>query len=128
MGLPKSNLKAEAYPRDYLTRNLRQVIGRGDKIRTCDPLHPMQVRYQAAPRPDRMRIIAEKGQENLSAARPARAPAPGGPCLAPQYLYELFELQTHLMNQLLALVEVNLRIVAGEAVACPANRESLFIQ
>jgi hypothetical protein len=27
--------------------------GRGDKIRTCDPLHPMQVRYQAAPRPDR---------------------------------------------------------------------------
>ena len=28
-------------------------IGRGDKIRTCDPLHPMQVRYQAAPRPDR---------------------------------------------------------------------------
>src|SRR5260370_41495610 len=30
-----------------------QVIGRGDKIRTCDPLHPMQVRYQAAPRPDR---------------------------------------------------------------------------
>jgi hypothetical protein len=29
-------------------------IGRGDKIRTCDPLHPMQVRYQAAPRPDRV--------------------------------------------------------------------------
>jgi len=27
--------------------------GRGDKIRTCDPLHPMQVRYQAALRPDR---------------------------------------------------------------------------
>ena len=23
-------------------------IGRRDKIRTCDPLHPMQVRYQAA--------------------------------------------------------------------------------
>jgi hypothetical protein len=30
-----------------------KLIGRGDKIRTCDPLHPMQVRYQAAPRPDR---------------------------------------------------------------------------
>ena len=26
-------------------------IGRGEKIRTSDPLHPMQVRYQAAPRP-----------------------------------------------------------------------------
>jgi hypothetical protein len=27
-------------------------IGRGEKIRTSDPLHPMQVRYQAALRPD----------------------------------------------------------------------------
>ena len=26
--------------------------GRGEWIRTTDPLHPMQVRYQAAPRPD----------------------------------------------------------------------------
>ena len=25
---------------------------RGDWIRTSDPLHPMQVRYQAAPHPD----------------------------------------------------------------------------
>ncbi len=28
------------------------VIGRDDKIRTCDPLHPMQVRYRAALHPD----------------------------------------------------------------------------
>src|SRR5262245_14714858 len=28
-------------------------IGRDGEIRTRDPLHPMQVRYQAAPRPDR---------------------------------------------------------------------------
>jgi hypothetical protein len=27
-------------------------FGRGEKIRTSDPLHPMQVRYQAALRPD----------------------------------------------------------------------------
>jgi hypothetical protein len=27
-------------------------IGRGGKIRTCDPLRPRQVRYQAALRPD----------------------------------------------------------------------------
>ena len=26
--------------------------GRGDKIRTCDPLVPNQMRYQAAPLPD----------------------------------------------------------------------------
>ena len=28
------------------------VRGRGGRIRTDDPLHPMQVRYRAAPRPD----------------------------------------------------------------------------
>ena len=33
-------------------------IGRGGGIRTRDPLHPMQVRYQAALRPDEPRIIA----------------------------------------------------------------------
>jgi hypothetical protein len=92
----------------------------------------MQVRYQAAPRPDRMRIIAEKATENLSAARP-RAPAAGRRLraanpLAPQYLYEFFQLQPHLMDELLALVEIDLCIVAGEAVSCPANGESLFIQ
>ena len=30
----------------------RESIGRDERIRTSDPLHPMQVRYQAAPRPD----------------------------------------------------------------------------
>ena len=34
--------------------------GRGEKIRTSDPLHPMQVRYQAALRPDELRIISER--------------------------------------------------------------------
>ncbi len=29
------------------------ILGRGEKIRTSDPLHPMQVRYQAALRPER---------------------------------------------------------------------------
>ena len=28
------------------------IAGRGAGIRTRDPLHPMQVRYQAAPHPD----------------------------------------------------------------------------
>jgi hypothetical protein len=44
-------------------------IGRGEKIRTSDPLHPMQVRYQAAPRPDRKRMIAENPVGNLRAAK-----------------------------------------------------------
>ncbi len=29
-----------------------EFFGRGEMIRTSDPLHPMQVRYQAALRPD----------------------------------------------------------------------------
>src|SRR5277367_3033091 len=45
------------------------IIGRGDKIRTCDPLHPMQVRYQAAPRPDRSQMIAQLGFEDRSEER-----------------------------------------------------------
>jgi hypothetical protein len=59
----------KVYPRVYLGRNLnaREKFGRGDKIRTCDPLHPMQVRYQAAPRPDRDRMIAQLGFEDEAA-------------------------------------------------------------
>ena len=35
-------------------------IGRGEMIRTSDPLHPMQVRYQAALRPDRRTRVYRK--------------------------------------------------------------------
>ena len=34
-------------------------FGRDGVIRTHDPLHPMQVRYQAALRPDEQKIIPE---------------------------------------------------------------------
>jgi hypothetical protein len=33
------------------------MFGRGDWIRTSDPLRPRQVRYQAALRPDSLSII-----------------------------------------------------------------------
>ena len=36
-----------------------EFFGRDGVIRTLDPLHPMQVRYQAALRPDEPAIIAE---------------------------------------------------------------------
>ena len=39
----------------FLTETLG-ITGRGEKIRTFDPLHPMQVRYQAAPRPDMLKL------------------------------------------------------------------------
>jgi hypothetical protein len=38
---------------------LLNSIGRGGGIRTRDPLHPMQVRYQAALRPDKPASISE---------------------------------------------------------------------
>ena len=34
------------------------IIGRCERIRTFDPLHPMQVRYQAAPHTDEAASIA----------------------------------------------------------------------
>ncbi len=37
--------------------------GRGERIRTSDPLHPMQVRYQAALRPDEPRSIASPARK-----------------------------------------------------------------
>ncbi len=39
----------------FRARSLKS--GRGEKIRTSDPLYPKQVRYQAAPRPDRVRFL-----------------------------------------------------------------------
>ena len=63
-------------------------------------------------------MIAQMGSENLSAAW----------LLAAQNLDQLFEFEPHLVDELLALIEVHLRIVAGEAVPCAANGESLFVQ
>jgi len=48
--------------------------------------------------------------------------------LAAKNLDQLFEFQPHLVNQLLALIEVDLRIVAREPISRAADRKSLFIQ
>ena len=50
--------------------------GRGDRIRTCDPLFPKQMRYQAAPLPD-IFVHALAVRENPK--RIAILPASGGP-------------------------------------------------
>ena len=42
------------------------IFGRGGGIRTRDPLHPMQVRYQAALRPDKREIIPEDARANAA--------------------------------------------------------------
>ena len=43
--------KAEVLPLNY-TRNIKFSSGRSGRIRTCDPLFPRQVLYQAEPRPE----------------------------------------------------------------------------
>jgi hypothetical protein len=48
------------------------MIGRDGEIRTRDPLHPMQVRYQAAPRPDDLKAGELKDQGCASYGRIGR--------------------------------------------------------
>ena len=62
-------------------------------------------------------MIAQMSLEHLNAADSAA-----------KDFDQLFQFQPHLMNELLALIEIHLRVVAGEAVPCAANGESLFIQ
>jgi hypothetical protein len=51
-------------------------IGRGEMIRTSDPLHPMQVRYQAALRPDEVVDYSRAGAV-FATAWPRRKPQSG---------------------------------------------------
>lgn len=41
----------------HVSRMDIQITGRGDTIRTCDLFHPMEARYQTAPRPDEHRAV-----------------------------------------------------------------------
>ena len=90
----------------------------------------MQVRYQAAPRPDRMRMIAEIRRRSSccgAALAAAQEDRPAGR-LAAQDLNEFLELEAHLMNELLALIEIHLRIVARKAIARAADGEALLVE
>ena len=49
-GVPDFQIKWTLPEPDW---RMMDIIGRGDRIRTYDPLRPRQVRYQAALRPDR---------------------------------------------------------------------------
>ncbi len=62
-------------------------------------------------------MIAEKAGGNLSAVP-----------LAAKNLDQLFELETHLMDELLALIQIDLCLAAREAITGTANRKALLIQ
>src|SRR5258708_33793044 len=66
----------------------------------------MQVRYQAAPRPDR----------RLNDASSSKNPQ------------DFFELEAHLPHDLLALADISTGFVATELVARTANGEALLIE
>src|SRR5260221_11100554 len=68
----------------------------------------MQVRYQAAPRPDR-NLVAD---DSLAAENPQH----------------FFELEPHLSHDLLALADIRASLVAAQLVARAADREALFVQ
>jgi hypothetical protein len=67
---------AAATPCGLRRREFREEGGRGDWIRTSDPLNPIQVRYQTALRPGRLRLISlrPKGQ-NASDCRHEEKPS-----------------------------------------------------
>jgi hypothetical protein len=46
---------------------------------------------------------------------------------ATQNFDQFFKFQAHLMNQLLALIEIHLGIIPGQSIAGSANRKALFI-
>jgi hypothetical protein len=52
MGPPCKKASEYLYSEAFLTCLIDLFIGRCERIRTFDPLHPMQVRYQAAPHTD----------------------------------------------------------------------------
>ena len=60
---PSANGHPDGHPGTLLLRD----FGRDAGIRTRDPLNPIQVRYQTAPRPDR-RAAFEQGAAPLSNA------------------------------------------------------------
>ena len=47
-----STVNGNRSSRTFNTLIIKELFGRGDRIRTYDPLVPNQVRYQAALRPD----------------------------------------------------------------------------
>src|SRR6266850_2860147 len=77
-------------------RRFHRGIGRGERIRTSDPLHPMQVRYQAALRPDRAANYSLK----LAAGRCAQS--------------EMHPYRTPQRSSILRMLFNSLRMLEGE--------------
>ena len=103
-------------------RSYRSYIGRGEKIRTSDPHNPIVVRYQAALRPDRVPKRNEGGNDTC------RPRIMEESTLAAQDLQYLLQFQSHLLDNLLALADIRLGLIARESLSGAADRKSVVIQ
>ena len=86
-GRRDSNPQQSAWKADALPIELRPQIGRADRIRTCDPLLPKQMRYQAALRPDTVnpRRPCEKAETSDPQCSEAPPPEQRRECSVPYW-------------------------------------------
>src|SRR5579862_6177485 len=93
----------------------------------------MQVRYQTAPRSEPTLLIEDHsrggdgraGRQSYAKRLELRALPPA---LAAQDLHQVFELDPHLLDDLLALAQVGARFFARELVARAADGEALVVE
>ncbi len=95
---------------------LSRLVG-ATRFELATPCTPCKCATRLRHAPTEKRMIAEKARGNLSAAP-----------LAAKNLDQLFELEPHLMDELLALIQIHLRLAAREPIAGSTNRKTLFIQ
>src|SRR5215472_4896432 len=93
----------------------------------------MQVRYQTAPRSAPTLLIRDHshggdrraGRQSYATSRRARAVPETS---ASQDLHQVFELDSHLLDDLLALGQIGARFLARELVARAADGEALVVE
>ena len=100
------------------------LIGRGGGIRTRDPLHPMQVRYQAALRPDTSRHYSS-GFWNCQRFRTNQS--------GTQIAQRCLDLCANLMHQSLVAVDLDLTLLLMDRrltkpVARARDRETFLVE
>src|SRR3984957_19321090 len=113
--------------RATLLREISEPFEKWTTARTTRQIS-MPLEYWSGRQDSNLRPLAPHASAlpGCATPRPDANDSPNG--LAAKDLDELFELEPHLMDELLALVEVDLRIAAGEPVPCPADGKALFIQ
>src|SRR5882757_170137 len=99
----EKSLKAKVYPRVYLGRNLntrKKLVG-ATRFELATPCTPCKCATRLRHAPTEGPNDSPKGLRELGLRRP----------LAAKNFDQFFQFEPHLMNQLLALIEIHLRIV-----------------